>query len=63
MSDLLESAQAWTADGLAPPERAAEKLRLMRRSPSLERPQALADPMLAAGLERIDALAAVVAEP
>lgn len=62
---MVPVVERWATDGLAPPERAAEKLRLMRRriSPSLERPQALADPMLAAGLERIDPVAAEVAEP
>ena len=62
---MVPVVERWVTDGLAPPERAAEKLRLMRRriSPSLDRPQALADPMLAAGLERIDAVGAQVAEP
>ena len=62
---MVPVVERWTTDGPAPPERAAEKLRLMRRriSPSLERPQALADPMLAAGLERIDGVAVEVAEP
>jgi hypothetical protein len=62
---MVPVVERWVTDGLAPPERAAEKLRLMRRriSPSLERPQALADPMLAAGLERIDGVGAQVAEP